>query len=257
MSPRLLARPTRIEDRAGVEDAARVERRLDAAHQRELRRVLELGDVRLLLGADAVLARDRAAELHARGEHVADEVVPHVRVLLEHREVDVAVARVAAADDERAVPLRELRHRGHVLRDRRARHDHVEDVVGAGGLRGPERLLARLDELGARGRRAARTRRGHPSVPSSSASSAVSSSSRSSCRSSSTTTRYASACSLILGRRRARRRAPRAMASIVMKSMYSTRSGPMPLATIFGTAAVTSASAANGASTVAACAGRG
>ena len=110
-------------------------------------------EVRLLLGADAVLARDRAAELHARGEHVADQVVPHVRVLLEHREVDVAVARVAAADDERSVPLRELRHRGHVLRDRRARHDHVDDVVGACRLRGPERLLARLDELGARGRR--------------------------------------------------------------------------------------------------------
>ena len=42
-----------------------------------------------------------------------------------------------------------------------------------------------------------------------------------------------------------------------MTSMYSTSSGPMPLATIFGTAAVTSSSVANGASTVAAYAGRG
>src|SRR2546422_549649 len=42
-----------------------------------------------------------------------------------------------------------------------------------------------------------------------------------------------------------------------MKSMYSTSSGPIPLATILGTAAVTSFKVANGASTVAANAGRG
>src|SRR3546814_17634883 len=48
-----------VEDDAGVEDAGRVERRLDAAHELELGGVLHRGQVRLLGGADAVLARHR------------------------------------------------------------------------------------------------------------------------------------------------------------------------------------------------------
>ena len=61
--------------------------------------IFELGDVRLLLGADAVLAGDRAAERHARGEDVVDQSFRADGVLLEHREVDVAVAGVAATHD--------------------------------------------------------------------------------------------------------------------------------------------------------------
>ena len=76
--------------------------------KRELHGVLERGNVRLLLRADAVLARDGAAERHPRGEDVADQVVPHLGVLLEHRQVHVAVAGVAAADDERSARRREL-----------------------------------------------------------------------------------------------------------------------------------------------------
>ncbi len=47
------------------------------------------------------------------------------------------------------------------------------------------------------------------------------------------------------------------MAAMVRMSMYSRISGPTPLATTSGTAAVTSSSVANGASTVAAWARRG
>ena len=46
----------------GIEDALRVEGRLDPAHEVQLDRVLELGQVRPLLGADAVLAGDGAAQ---------------------------------------------------------------------------------------------------------------------------------------------------------------------------------------------------
>ena len=49
----------------------------------------------------------------------------------------------------------------------------------------------------------------------------------------------------------------RVMPPIVSTSMYSTMSGPMPLATTRGTACITSSSVRNGARTVAWCAGRG
>ena len=55
-----------VEHGAGIQDAVRVERGLDAAHERELGRILELEEVLLLLLADAVLGRDRAAELRCR-----------------------------------------------------------------------------------------------------------------------------------------------------------------------------------------------
>ena len=55
-----------VEQGARVQDALRVERDLDATHQRDLGRVLELEEVLLLLLADAVLGRDRAAELRCR-----------------------------------------------------------------------------------------------------------------------------------------------------------------------------------------------
>src|SRR5690242_8997355 len=127
-----------IEDGAGVEDAVRVEGGLDATHEGELRGRLELLHVPLLLRADAVLARDRAAELHPRREDVADQPTPRVPVGLEDGEVHVAVARVTAADDQRPALAGQLTDLRHVPGDRRARHHHVDDVVGTGCLRGPE-----------------------------------------------------------------------------------------------------------------------
>ena len=62
---------------------------------------LELEEQRLLLGADAVLAGDGAAEGDALLEHLAQGRLPHRRVGLEDRHVDVAVAGVAAAGHPR------------------------------------------------------------------------------------------------------------------------------------------------------------
>ena len=132
---------------------------LDPAHQLDLHRVLEFEEVLLLGTPDAVLAGDRAAQRHAELEHAAQHLVPLLVVLLEHRHVHVAVARVAAAGDEGVVALGQLGHTRHELRDRGAGDDHVDDVVGAGRLGQPERLLARFDQLRRRGGRAARTRR--------------------------------------------------------------------------------------------------
>ena len=84
-------------------------------------------------------------------EHVAQDVAAHVRVGLEHRQVDVAVAGVAAARDPRARGPGDLGHLGQVLGDRRPGHHHVEDVVGVVGLGHPERLLPGVDEGGAGG----------------------------------------------------------------------------------------------------------
>src|SRR5688572_15555775 len=69
-----------VEDGAGVEDPGWVEGRLDAAHEVELGGVLDGGQVLLLLGADAVLARDRAAEGRTRGEHLAHHLREDGRV---------------------------------------------------------------------------------------------------------------------------------------------------------------------------------
>src|SRR3954451_14488592 len=57
-APFMSGRLREVEDRAGVEDPARVERGLDAPHQGQLGGVGELLEVPLLLGADAVLAGD-------------------------------------------------------------------------------------------------------------------------------------------------------------------------------------------------------
>ena len=94
-----------------------------------------------------MLARDGAAERHARLEQPAQHLVALLGVGLEHREVHVAVAGVAAPGDQRPVRLPELGDLGHELGDGRARHDDVDDVVGVVRLRDPERLLARVDEL--------------------------------------------------------------------------------------------------------------
>src|SRR3546814_5878156 len=65
---------------------------------------------------------------------------------MEHLEVHVAVAGVAAAHHQGAGRRRDLLDPYEVLRDRRPRDHEVDDVVGVHGLRGPEGLLASVDE---------------------------------------------------------------------------------------------------------------
>ena len=90
-------------------------------HERELGRILELEEVAALLGADAVLARDGAAERGAAVKTLRSTCSSALGVRLEHREVDVAVAGVAAADDDRAAVLRDHGHLREKLGDLRPR----------------------------------------------------------------------------------------------------------------------------------------
>src|SRR5689334_21523871 len=113
---------------------------LDAAHQRDLPRIFELHEEVLLLATEAVLPGDRTAERHAGAEDRGEERAPLLDIGLEHRKMHVAVARVTTPDDERGVLLREGTDGRDVFGDRGARHDHVDDVVGTGRLRNPERL---------------------------------------------------------------------------------------------------------------------
>ena len=135
------------EDRPRVEDAAGVEGRLDPAHELELHRVLEIGVGGQLRRADPVLARDGAAEAHGRGQDVVEEPMADHGVGLEDREVDVAVADVPTADHQRAGRRGQLGDVGQVGRDRGPGHHRVDDVVGAGRLGRPERLLPGRDEV--------------------------------------------------------------------------------------------------------------
>src|SRR4051812_48761310 len=54
--------PKSSQDLAGVQDAVRIERRLDAPHEVDLDRTFDLGEKVTLQPADAVLGRDRPAE---------------------------------------------------------------------------------------------------------------------------------------------------------------------------------------------------
>ena len=67
---------------------------------------------------------------------------------LPDREMDVAVAGVPAAHDQRAGGGGQLRDGLEVVRYRGPGHHHVHDVVGPAGLRCPEGPLAGGDELG-------------------------------------------------------------------------------------------------------------
>src|SRR5512134_3978984 len=119
---------------AGVEQAGRVERPLDAAEALELR----AGELRAhlvdLLDADAVLAGDRAADLDALLEHLAGELLGAmqlVRVVRVEQDQRVQVA-VAGVEDVRAAQAvlalqfgDELQHRAEA----RARNRAVHAVV--------------------------------------------------------------------------------------------------------------------------------
>ncbi len=108
-----------VEEGSGIQDAVRVERGLDPAHQRDLLGILELEEVLLLLRADPVLRRDRAAHPDAGRDDRVHHAVADLVVGLEDGEMDVAVARMTRGADERRVLGRDRGDRLQVLRHRR------------------------------------------------------------------------------------------------------------------------------------------
>ena len=82
--------------RSGPEDPRGVEGPLDGAHELERHRILHLEEVGQLRRPDAVLARDGAPDGERQFEAGVHEGVPLLVVGLEDRDVDVAVADVAA-----------------------------------------------------------------------------------------------------------------------------------------------------------------
>ena len=171
--------------------------------------------------------------------------------------MDVPVSRVTASRDQCAVRVTDLACLLHELGDRPSGHCDVDDVVGTVPLREPEGLLARLDQPRGRVRRQdvhvfgaeldekLRQPRARPH-------------------------RAGRRGRCPCGRRGKRARSlrtssgmpssrlySRCIAAIVRMSMYSRIEGPRPLPITTGTAAATSSSVGNGASTVALKAGRG
>src|SRR4029077_4969350 len=97
------------EDAPGVQDARWVEGGLDPSLQGQLGRVLQRLVVAPLGPPDAVLARHRAAHVVAHGEDGTKQPGAPGLVVLVDREVDVAVAGVAAPVDGGAMgPSQEL-----------------------------------------------------------------------------------------------------------------------------------------------------
>ena len=133
--------PARAEHPVGAEDAERVEDLLDRPHQLEGGGVRHLQEVRHLLGAEAVLARDGATGVHRDPEDLTGERLALLDVGLEDGEVDVAVAHVAAPADERLVRRRQLGDLGQVVGDGGPGDDGVDDVVGARRLGHEEQPL--------------------------------------------------------------------------------------------------------------------
>ncbi len=164
--------------------------RLIRPHERQLDRVLELQEVLLLLRADAVLARDGAAQSHAGPEDLARRTSVRAsgsgwntdRCTLPSPTCPHPVMRAPCACGDGG-------HRHHVLRDGGSGHHHVDDVVRPRRLGHEERLLPGTDQLVRPPGPAARRPPWHPSSTSSSPSEAMSSSSRASWVLSSTITR--------------------------------------------------------------------
>ena len=132
----------------GVEDAVGVEGDFDAAHEVQLGRILEGGEVRPLELADPVLAGDGTAQRPPGSHDVADQPVTGVGIGLPDGQVDVAVTGVAAPDDQRAAGRGQLGHRLEVVGDGGSGHDNVDDVVRPTRLGRPEGSLAGRHELG-------------------------------------------------------------------------------------------------------------
>ena len=112
-----------------------------------------------LVGADAVLAGDRAAGVDAGLEDLLGEQLRALRLardarVVEHERMEVAVAGVEDVADAQAGSLRELVDAAQHLRQLRARDDAVlHVVVGADPAHRGERRLAPAPDRGALGRR--------------------------------------------------------------------------------------------------------
>src|SRR5262245_25741723 len=93
---------------ARAEDAVRIEGVFKPAHQRDLRRLATVPQVRALLETDAVLSRDRAA---VRGEVAVDDLLDewlllHRRFAGQYGEVHVAVAEMTEDHEIDVGPMR-------------------------------------------------------------------------------------------------------------------------------------------------------
>src|SRR5258708_36590382 len=86
-----------------AQDAQRIKALLAPPHEINGDRVRQLKEVALLGGPDAVLAADRAATGHRGREDPPQQLRARRRIGLEYREVNVAVARVAGAQDHPAL----------------------------------------------------------------------------------------------------------------------------------------------------------
>src|SRR5260370_7880440 len=92
----------KVEDAARVEHSRGVECRLDPSLQRQLRRIFERLIVIFLGTADAMLAGDSPADGHPHIEDIPQEIEALLVVVLIDREVNVAIAGVAAPQHLRA-----------------------------------------------------------------------------------------------------------------------------------------------------------
>ena len=137
----------------------RVEDVLDAAHERADGGVERFAQVGLLGVADAVLARNLAAQLARLGveflEDGRERPLPGVlgEVVAQDVDVEVAVACVSEGADTDAVLLLERVREEHELGHVAARHDDVAfvhfrrrglDRLEEGAARGPDRFVALL-----------------------------------------------------------------------------------------------------------------
>ena len=136
-----------------AEDAERVEILLDRPHQFEGGGIGHLQKVRHLLRAKTVLTRDGAARFHGDPEDLTGQLLALLDIRLEDGEVDIAVAHVAAPAHEGLVCRRQLGDLGQVVGDGGAGDHGVDDVVGARRLGHEKEALSRGDQRGARLRR--------------------------------------------------------------------------------------------------------
>ena len=148
----LAAEPRRREELAGVREPGRVECRAQALHRLEIVLAEHQRHRAGLVGADAVLAGDRAAGVDAGLEDLAREQLGALGLavdapVVEDERVQVAVARVEDVADAEPVLLRERVDPAQHLRQLRARHDAVlHVVVGADAAhRGEGRLASAPD----------------------------------------------------------------------------------------------------------------
>ena len=160
-----------------------------------------------------------------------------------HRQVDVAVADVAAPRDERPVGVGERGDGGEVVRDRGARHDDVDDLVGAGGLGHVEGALPRLDERAlAEVDGSTKTSRAPRSPSSVAAATRCPPRARPRCASRGATMSHAAAFAVTSSDTPNSSDAAREMPTIVTASRYSRIDGESPAASSLGTAPVTASS---------------